>query len=97
MESRGEWNLFRFQGLRPETEINFLSFFSPISWLSFKIRFSCKRKRIWLKFFYITQYRRRYSYTHMNTHSYEYTHVYLIPMSIFKRLDQFDLAIHEVG
>jgi hypothetical protein len=31
MESRGEWNLFRFQGLRPETEINFLSFFSPIS------------------------------------------------------------------
>jgi hypothetical protein len=33
----------------------------------------------------------------MNTHSYEYTHVYLIPINIFKRLDRFDLAIHEVG
>jgi hypothetical protein len=38
MESRGEWNLFRFQGLRPETEINFLSFFSPISVGAFFLR-----------------------------------------------------------
>jgi hypothetical protein len=33
----------------------------------------------------------------MITHIYECTHVHHISMSIFERLSQFDLEIHEVG
>jgi hypothetical protein len=37
------------------------------------------------------------THTRMITHIYECTHVHHISMSIFERLSQFDLEIHEVG
>jgi hypothetical protein len=36
-------------------------------------------------------------YTYIIIHSCEYMYTYLIPVSIFKRLDRFDLKIYEVG
>jgi hypothetical protein len=36
------------------------------------------------------------TYTHMSTHLYEYIYAHPIFMSIFERLSQLDLEIHEV-
>jgi hypothetical protein len=38
-----------------------------------------------------------YIYIYMTTDSYKYTYTHPILISIFKRLGQFDLEIHEVG
>jgi hypothetical protein len=37
------------------------------------------------------------TYIRMSTHLYEYMYVHSTPMSTFKRLNRFDLEIHEVG